>query len=400
MTATLNKCIVRMKLDTLSFDSPRDVIRQDSIRFWRCNDLEFQIGIFRGEEWADISNFASIHFAVKSMEGSYPPEGSEVAGMLKSTTELNSELTLETWLQGSQQHATVSFSARENTLPSGEYWLTVWAETNSSETITLGSGVCTILENGGIDFVPPEPIENYYTGKECDEKFLSRSALDNYYTSQEIDQNFATKSTLEAYYTSSECDNKFALKGTGGAGGYPLLAEKILDAGTDEVILRDVFQSALYKKYKVSFDFLKMSEKTGRLQLQLGYTENDEVLWITSASDYNFNTEDFLGSSIRSGSYVGTGAFFALGNTNSNYRYYDSELFGEIDLWNNGDVQSSVQGLATLSYIRLASGSITNGSGLYSMFFKNSVQKIISSLRIYPDTGTLTGGRIRVYGIS
>jgi hypothetical protein len=230
---TLNHHIIRLRANILSFDAPIDEIRRRWVQFWRCNDLRFQIGIFNGDEFADISNFKALYLSVRALEDGHPPSGGEPSLMLGSTKNFNHNIAIEHWKAGTQQHAEISFPAAENALESGEYWLSIWATTHGGQTLTLTSGACTILENGGVSLTPPKPQSNYYTAVQCDQKFApiesvmvgdggSNPALGNairaqYYTKAEVDQQLAdyypqdaVDVKLNRYEPKSEIDARFS----------------------------------------------------------------------------------------------------------------------------------------------------------------------------------------------
>ncbi|MDR1591069.1 MAG: hypothetical protein LBR92_03695 [Puniceicoccales bacterium] len=247
---TLDSNTIRVRIDVLSFDAPVDDVRKQLIQFWRCNDLRFRIGIFHGSELIDVSNFATLHLSVRPLDDGNPPSGGSASLMLGSTSTFDTTVTAETWATSVNQHAEIIFSAADNALEAGEYWISFWATTETEHTVTLGSGVCKVLENGGISLTPPEPKENYYTAEECDEKFAPIDSgsgdgggnvdLSDYYTKtetysqSEIDdtlEDYYTKTetdnALEDYYTAEECDEKFAPidGGSGGSSGDGLVPE-------------------------------------------------------------------------------------------------------------------------------------------------------------------------------
>jgi hypothetical protein len=206
-------------VDVLSFDAPIDDVRKQLVQFWRCNDLQFRVGIFQGDEIIDASNFSALHLSVRSLDDGNPPSGGAASLMLGSAATFDTTVTAETWATGAKQHTEITFSAADNALEAGEYWISFWATTGTGHTVTLGSGVCKVLESGGISLTPPEPKENYYTAEECDEKFAPVGSgsgggsgdvdLSNYYTKTETYSQSEVDEVLEDYYTQTEIDNAF-----------------------------------------------------------------------------------------------------------------------------------------------------------------------------------------------
>jgi hypothetical protein len=190
-----------------------DDVRGQLVQFWRCNDLRFQLGIFRGDEVIDVTNFVTLHLAVRALADDNPPSGGTASLMLGTAIDFDATLTAETWSAGTKQQAEIIFSAADNALEAGEYWISFWATTLAGHSVTLGSGVCKVLENGGISLTPPEPQKNYYTAEECDEKFApigSESDVDltDYYSKAETYSQTEVGELLEDYYTTTACDEK------------------------------------------------------------------------------------------------------------------------------------------------------------------------------------------------
>lgn len=206
---TVEHSVVRVGLDVLSFDAPKDVIRDQLVQFWRCNDLEFQIGIFRGQEPIDIRGWEALYLSVRALDQGNPPSGGAPTLMLGSTQFLDASVTLEAWKSQTKQHATIYFPAEGNALEAGEYWLSIWAITAGQRTLTLGSGVCKILENGGVSLTPPEPQETYYTAAVCDRRFALKGedgAVEVGLQQEDLDR------ALRNYYTTTVCDQRFLSK--------------------------------------------------------------------------------------------------------------------------------------------------------------------------------------------
>ena len=123
----LNEIILRIKADTSNFDNPKDIIRDELPQFWRGNNLKFEIGVFDGDNLLSVSSYASITVAIRKMlDNGEIPSASHQALMQKSTYDLDDALTIETWKNGSSQHASIQFSAEESNILSGNHWLSIW----------------------------------------------------------------------------------------------------------------------------------------------------------------------------------------------------------------------------------------------------------------------------------
>ena len=220
----------RIKLDVRSFKSPQDSLRgQFILQFWRCNDWTIQLGVFDGNDVLDVSNFDTIYLSIRELVDNKPPSGGEPALILKSTSDIDTTMTAQTWERGTDQNAELSFAYDETSLNAGTYWISFWAVTEDNETITLGAGVCKINENGGISTVPPDPIVMYYTAEETDDllgNYASKAdveeAFSSYYSKDEADARFepigGSGGSLDDYYTKEEADSRFEpLGGSGGA---------------------------------------------------------------------------------------------------------------------------------------------------------------------------------------
>jgi hypothetical protein len=160
-----------------SFDQPQDVYRRMMPQFWRCNDIEFQIGVLRDNQPIDITNFQTIHLAIKALQADgSPPSGQQANLMVGSDSNLQN-INLTDWKNGNQQHATIRFSAEESAIAAGNYWMSIWAMTQDepSKILTLTAGHIRVLENGGLSLSTPEPQALYYDTETCDARYLSKN---------------------------------------------------------------------------------------------------------------------------------------------------------------------------------------------------------------------------------
>ena len=202
----LNEIILRIKADTSNFDNPKDIIRDELPQFWRGNNLKFEIGVFDGDNLLSVSSYASITVAIRKMlDNGEIPSASHQALMQKSTYDLNDALTIETWKNGSSQHASVQFSAEESNILSGNHWLSIWASTSDAapKYITLCAGIIRVCEDGGgISSQPPEPLVVYYTARECDDTFVNKDNVDPSVTLGTSDEKISTQKAVKTYVDS------------------------------------------------------------------------------------------------------------------------------------------------------------------------------------------------------
>jgi hypothetical protein len=433
-----------------------DDVRRQLIQFWRCNNLKFQLGVFNGDSVVDVSNFGTLYLSVRALDGGDPPSGGEPSLMLGSTGIFDTTLTVEDWASGAKQHAEITFSAEENAIEAGEYWISFWAVMDGGHILTLSSGVCKILENGGISMTPPEPHSDYYTAEECDKKLgnyytktESDGILGDYYTAKECDEklgNYYTKTESDGilgdYYTAKECDQKFEPIGGGGGpsptnrgelvtgngseavllscgtkgqlliadpdanlglgwGNYPWQLREEISIGDpiSEVIFEHVFDASLFWHYKLSYNFITTSLTGERLLMVLGYEDGGATVWQTSATEYSYNTVDFSGSVAKYSTYQFVDGFFGFGNDSSSYRNNGGWMHGEMDVWNDGDVTHRVQASAQANSYRVSGNTFIPNGGIYNFIYKNAGAQVIRSLKIYVANGTLTSGRFTLYGI-
>ncbi|MDR2377396.1 MAG: hypothetical protein LBD54_01425 [Puniceicoccales bacterium] len=157
-----------------SFDQPQDVYRRMAPQFWRGNDLEFQIGILRDNQPIDISNLSAIHLAIKALNADGTAPSGQQPNLMAGHDTTPQNIGLSDWKNGSQQHATIRFSAEESALPAGHYWLSIWATTQDApeKVLTLTAGHIRVLENGGLSLAAPEPQALYYDAETCDARYL------------------------------------------------------------------------------------------------------------------------------------------------------------------------------------------------------------------------------------
>jgi hypothetical protein len=245
----LNEIILRIKADTSNFDNPKDIIRDELPQFWRGNNLKFEIGVFDGDNLLSVSSYASITVAIRKMlDNGEIPSASHQALMQKSTYDLNDALTIETWRNGSSQHASIQFSAEESNILSGNHWLSIWASTSDAapKYITLCAGIIRVCEDGGgISSQPPEPLVVYYTARECDDTFVNKDNVDTNITLGTSDEKISTQKAVKTYVDSIASEKASTASNLGSGEGVfssksgANLQFKSLKAGSNVTISSD-----------------------------------------------------------------------------------------------------------------------------------------------------------------
>jgi hypothetical protein len=130
-----------------------------------------------------------------------------------------------------------------------------------------------------------------------------------------------------------------------------------------------------------------------------GYDNNGTTVWETSVDEYSYSTSDFSGSVAKYAAYQFVDGFFGFGSDNATYRNNGGWIHGEMDLWNNGNINYKVQARASTSAYRIYNDSFIANGGIYNFVYKNAGAKVIRSLKIYVADGNLPSGKFTLYGI-
>ena len=308
--SNFEKIIIRIQADTLSFDNPTDIIRNSLPQFWRGNDIQFEIGVFAGDELLSVSNYASITLAIRQMTPSGQiPSSSDRAIMEKSCDILDDAVTLETWDDRTAQHACITFSAKESNILPGDHWLSIWATTNDDmpKTVTLCAGIIRVSENGGgITSQPPVQQTPYYTADQCDETFVPLTNIDPDKSLGTSDEKIPTQSAVKSYVDSQASSGEINTASNIGT-GHGIFAKKTgidlqfksivagnnidIKSGTDSITI-DTSSSQLVNPMTNAGDLIVGGDNGTPTKLSLGsagqvLTTNDSgngVQWADVAS--------------------------------------------------------------------------------------------------------------------
>ncbi len=93
---TIPRQRIRVAGDPARFDGPADEQTGGTPRFWRGNDLQFEVGVFHNGVLQEVTNLASLTLEVKAAgEDGAPPGPGDTALMSKTADSFNNDLTLE-----------------------------------------------------------------------------------------------------------------------------------------------------------------------------------------------------------------------------------------------------------------------------------------------------------------
>lgn len=175
---------IRLAVDTARYDQIKDVRTAAAPILWRGNDVEFEIGLFRGADLLDVSNFASMTLELKTNDIT-GITGTPLMSRTISGAQISNVLTAQTWTDETAQHALFAFAGSETNLSLGGeleqvFYLVISGTTNDSPSrlITFGFALVKIKECGVAGTgEPPAPLAAYYTAAQSDARYLQTTGL-------------------------------------------------------------------------------------------------------------------------------------------------------------------------------------------------------------------------------
>jgi hypothetical protein len=173
--STLGRTRIRLAGDAANFNGPLDVHSSATPQFWRGNEVAV---LFNGA-LQSVANLASVTLEIRAPGPAGAAPDPSATPLMSATVDrgaLDDTLTLDTWNDGSQQHALLAFTAAQSNIAAGPQWLSLWVLTTDSpgRVITLAAGPVRVLEDGaGLATTPPTPDDTYYTAAQSDARYLA-----------------------------------------------------------------------------------------------------------------------------------------------------------------------------------------------------------------------------------
>lgn len=156
---------LRLGIDTARFDQVKEMRTAAAPVLWRGDDVAFEVGLFRGAELVDISNFASMTLEIKTNDLA-GITGVPLASRTVPAGSLDATLDAASWADESKQHVLFAFTGAETVFDLGGelekvFYLTLSGLTTDVPVrrVTFGYGLLKVKESG-VTGLPPVVAEN------------------------------------------------------------------------------------------------------------------------------------------------------------------------------------------------------------------------------------------------
>lgn len=156
---------LRIGVDTARFEQVKEVRTAAAPVLWRGNDVAFEVGLFRGAELLDISNFASMTLEIKTNDA-VGITGTPLASRTIPTGNLDGTLDAASWADESKQHALFAFNGAETAFDLGGelekvFYFALFGLTTDVPVrrVMFGFGLLKVKESGATG-LPPVVVEN------------------------------------------------------------------------------------------------------------------------------------------------------------------------------------------------------------------------------------------------
>lgn len=154
----------------------------DSVEFPSGVSLRFQIGVYEesltGDFW-NMQDVANLRSEVKKMRpGQVRPLPEDLAYMQSDPIAPDSAtITAAGWSDGSEQHATFTFSPSETALDPGKYWLVFSGFLTNGDFVSFGWGQVDVVQDGTGVYSPVAPLDPTYLNAIQIEDLLNATGL-------------------------------------------------------------------------------------------------------------------------------------------------------------------------------------------------------------------------------
>lgn len=150
--------IWRIQADGAKFGELADINNSNGKpTVYRGNDLAIEVSVFYNDSLCeDLSDIQKLVLKIKALgtDGAPPlATASDILSQEIINADLNDAVTMQTWKDGSAEHARFLFTGTETNvaeLERGDKWLAIYLETThtTGRNLTLIAGPCEWLEDG------------------------------------------------------------------------------------------------------------------------------------------------------------------------------------------------------------------------------------------------------------
>lgn len=163
----LSRRRIRLACDARSTGQVKDVFTQASPDGWNSNDTQIEIALFDADALVtDIANIQSLTLAINELSDR---KTAVITPITVAAADLDATVTVETWEDGTKQHALIPLTNEEFNFDLGgetskSFWLAVYVTTKDTpaRTYTVGTSILRILEDGTPPTGAPTPGDPLY----------------------------------------------------------------------------------------------------------------------------------------------------------------------------------------------------------------------------------------------
>lgn len=169
----------------------------NSLEFPSGVSVRFQIGVYEDSvdgDFYDMSQVANLRCEVKKMRlGGRRPLPEDAAYMQSDPIPPDAAtITAVGWADGSEQHATFTFTPSETALDTGKYWLVFSGFLTGGEFVSFGWGRVDVVQGGTGVVSPSNPLDpSYWTASQIEDILNAAGLAAVYDTDSYVEQSDA-----------------------------------------------------------------------------------------------------------------------------------------------------------------------------------------------------------------